>query len=108
MSQTSRSSLNTTAADAPRTAALLAFHAVAGFNLRVQPNRDFMPSGLAFPPARFGLLLALLLAASFPQVLLGWETFVARDFGFFAYPCAQFQRDCFAHGELPFWNPFNN
>jgi len=67
-----------------------------------------MPSGLAFPPARFGLLLALLLAASFPQVLLGWETFVARDFGFFAYPCAQFQRDCFAHGELPFWNPFNN
>ena len=87
---------------------LLAFRSPAGFNLRVQPHRAVLPAGLAFPPARFAGLLALLIAASFPQVLLGLETFVARDFGFFAYPGAQFQRDCFAHGELPFWNPFNN
>jgi len=61
-----------------------------------------------FSPGRFGLLLALLVFASFPQVILGLETFVARDFGFFAYPLAHFQQQCFQHGELPFWNPYNN
>jgi Bacterial membrane protein YfhO len=60
-----------------------------------------------FTPVRFGILLALLIFAAFPQVILGLETFVARDFGFFAYPLAHFQRDCFWHGELPFWNPYN-
>ena len=61
-----------------------------------------------FSPARFGLLLALLIFAAFPQVLLGLQTFVARDYGFFAYPLALFQKDCFLHGELPLWNPYNN
>src|ERR1017187_3269680 len=61
-----------------------------------------------FTPLRFGLLLALLVFAAFPQVLLGLETFVARDYGFFVYPLAHFQRDCFWHGELPLWNPYNN
>ncbi len=61
-----------------------------------------------FTPCRFGILLALLIFAAFPQVLLGWQTFVIRDFGFFAYPLAHFQRECFWHGELPFWNPYNN
>jgi hypothetical protein len=61
-----------------------------------------------FSPFRFGLMLALLIFATFPQVLLGIESFVARDFGFFVYPLAHFQRDCFWHGELPFWNPYNN
>ena len=60
-----------------------------------------------FTPARFGILLALLIFATFPQVLLGLQTFVIRDYGFFAYPLAHFQRDCFWHGELPFWNPYN-
>jgi Bacterial membrane protein YfhO len=60
-----------------------------------------------FTPLRFGLLLALLIFAAFPQVILGLETFVARDFGFFAYPLAHFQRECFWRGELPFWNPYN-
>jgi len=36
------------------------------------------------------------------------ETFVARDFGFFAYPLAHFQRACFWRGEIPFWDPYNN
>ncbi len=44
----------------------------------------------------------------FPQVILGLETFVARDYGFFAYPLAHFQRECFWRGEMPFWNPYNN
>jgi hypothetical protein len=61
-----------------------------------------------FTPWRFALLLALLILAMFPQVLLGLETFVIRDYGFFAYPLAHFQRECFRHGELPFWNPYNN
>jgi hypothetical protein len=62
----------------------------------------------AFTPARFGLLLALLIFAAFPQVVTGLQTFVARDFGFFVYPLAHFQQDCFHHGELPLWNPYNN
>jgi hypothetical protein len=61
-----------------------------------------------FTPWRFALLLALLIFAAFPQVLLGLETFVIRDYGFFAYPLACFQSECFWHGELPFWNPSNN
>ena len=61
-----------------------------------------------FTPRRFGVLLALLIFASFPQVVLGLQTFVARDYGFFAYPLAHFQRDCFWRGEIPFWDPYNN
>src|ERR1017187_7062308 len=60
-----------------------------------------------FTPLRFGILLAMLIFASFPQVLLGLQSFVIRDYGFFAYPVAHFQRDCFWHGELPFWDPYN-
>ncbi len=61
-----------------------------------------------FNPLRFGLLLALLIFAAFPQVLLGLQTFVVRDYGFFVYPLACFQQQCFQHGELPLWNPYNN
>jgi hypothetical protein len=61
-----------------------------------------------FTPFRFGVLLALLIFSAFPQVLLGLQTFVVRDYGFFAYPLAHFQRECFWHGELPFWNPYND
>jgi hypothetical protein len=61
-----------------------------------------------FTPGGFAIGLALLVLAAFPQVILGIETFVARDFGFFVYPLAHFQRDCFWRGELPFWNPYDN
>jgi hypothetical protein len=85
----------------------VAFPHAASFNLRVQqPGSDNFAEKL-FTPVRFGILLALLVFATFPQVVLGLETFVARDFGFFAYPLAHFQRDCFWRGELPFWNPYN-
>jgi hypothetical protein len=33
---------------------------------------------------------------------------VVRDYGFFAYPLAHFQQECFRHGELPLWDPYNN
>lgn len=61
-----------------------------------------------FTPLRFGILLALLVFAAFPQVILGLQTFVARDYGFFSYPLAHFQKECFWHGEIPFWDPYNN
>jgi hypothetical protein len=70
-----------------------------------EPNEN--PANQLFAPARFGILLALLVFAMFPQVILGLETFVARDFGFFVYPLAHFQRECFWRGEIPFWNPYN-
>ena len=66
------------------------------------------PLGDWLTPGRFALVLGLLIFASFPQVVLGLQTFVVRDFGFFAYPLAHFQRECFWHGELPFWDPYNN
>ena len=86
----------------------VAFPAGAGFNLRVQPSGHATFAGKFFTPVRFGIFLALLVFASFPQVILGLETFVARDFGFFAYPLAHFQQQCLQHGEIPFWNPYNN
>jgi hypothetical protein len=67
-----------------------------------------VPAGEWLNARRFALVLALLIAATFPQVLLGLRSFVVRDFGFFAYPLAHFQRECFWRGELPLWNPYNN
>lgn len=57
---------------------------------------------------RFGIFLALLVFATYPQVILGLETFVARDYGFFVYPLAYFQKTCLMQGQLPLWNPYNN
>lgn len=67
---------------------------------------DFLTN--CFSPGRFAALLALLIFATFPQVLLGLQTFVVRDYGFFAHPLAHFQQEAFRHGELPLWNPLNN
>jgi hypothetical protein len=61
-----------------------------------------------FTPWRFGVFLGLLIFATFPQVLTGLETFVVRDYGFFAYPIAHFQQACYRSAELPMWNPYNN
>ena len=61
-----------------------------------------------FAPKPFAFLLVLLIFAAFPQVLLGLQAFVVRDFGFFAYPLAHFQREAFWRGEIPLWNPYNN
>jgi hypothetical protein len=58
-------------------------------------------------PWRFALLLALCAFASFPQIFLGSQTFVYRDFGYFTYPAASFARECFQRGEFPLWNPYN-
>ena len=61
-----------------------------------------------FTPRRFGVFLAALFFAEFPDVLLGFKTFVFRDFGLFGYPLAHYYRESLWKGELPLWNPLNN
>jgi hypothetical protein len=67
------------------------------------PGRD---AGLS--PAWFAVLLAVVIAAMWPEVLLGSHTFIARDYGYFGYPLAHFHRASFWRGEIPLWNPLNN
>jgi len=57
---------------------------------------------------RFAALLAVLVLASWPQVCLGLQTFVYRDFGIFSYPIAHYFRERFWSGGLPLWNPLSN
>jgi hypothetical protein len=59
-------------------------------------------------PGRFALVLAALIFATFPGVVLGSATFIIRDFGLFSYPVAYFHRQSLWRGELPLWNPLNN
>lgn len=61
-----------------------------------------------FTPGRFARLLATLILAMFPDVVLGERTFFYRDFSIFGYPVAHFHRECFWRGEWPLWNPHNN
>ncbi len=59
-------------------------------------------------PARFAALLALLLAAAFPDVLFAGRSFFYRDFGVLAYPTVFYHREAFWHGQLPLWNPLSD
>src|SRR5689334_2408336 len=61
-----------------------------------------------FTPGRCAVLIASLIAACFPSVLLGTETFFFRDFAIFSYPLAAYHKQCFWHGEVPLWNPYND
>jgi hypothetical protein len=61
-----------------------------------------------FTPGRFAALLAVLIAAVYPEVLTGQATFFHRDFAVFGYPLAFYHRESFWRGEIPFWNPFND
>jgi hypothetical protein len=56
---------------------------------------------------RFTTLLAVFVLASWPQVFLGLQTFVFRDFGYYAYPAAYYLRESFWRGEIPLWNPLS-
>ncbi len=59
-------------------------------------------------PGWFAALLAVLTMAAYPQVFLGFQTFVYRDFGLFSYPIAYHFRESFWRGEFPLWNPLSN
>jgi len=56
----------------------------------------------------FAFALATLIVLTYPQVILGWKSFYFRDFGYFGYPLASYQRECFWRGELPLWNPLSS
>src|SRR6266540_4512741 len=60
-----------------------------------------------FTIGRFGALLAILYFVSFPDVVLGKNTFFIRDFAVFGYPLAHYHRESFWRGEVPLWNPLN-
>src|SRR5688572_8225377 len=57
---------------------------------------------------RFAIAFAVVLVALFPNVLIGSQSFVFRDFGIFGYPIAFHHRECFWRGEIPLWNHLNN
>ena len=61
-----------------------------------------------FTPLRFSLILAAFIAASFPGVLLGSESFFYRDYGVLGYPFIYYHHESFWRGELPLWNPLSN
>jgi hypothetical protein len=61
-----------------------------------------------FTPRKFAVLLGVLVFLSYPQVFLGFQTFIYRDFGVFSYPIAFHLHENFWHGEIPLWNPLNN
>src|SRR6266550_1490469 len=56
---------------------------------------------------RFATLLAVLLLASFSDVILGWHSFFTRDFANFGYPLAWHVQQSYCAGEIPLWNPYN-
>jgi hypothetical protein len=79
-------------------------------SLKTAPSAGPLPSPDPdgwLTPTRFGLMLGALIFVSFPQVLLGIETFFIRDYGLFSFPNAFYQRECFWHGESPLWNPYS-
>ena len=62
----------------------------------------------AFPTLPgFAIILAVLLLASFPDVVFGWRSFFTRDFANFGYPLAWHVQQSYCAGEIPLWNPYN-
>src|SRR5438445_13517319 len=55
----------------------------------------------------FAIILAVLLLASFPDVVFGWRSFFTRDFANFGYPLAWHVHQSYCAGEIPLWNPYN-
>ena len=80
--------------------------------MRFSPAQDVKAEAAShdawLKPGRFAALLALLVLAAYPQVILGLQTFVYRDFGVFSYPIAHYLRESFWRGEIPLWNPLSN
>ena len=54
------------------------------------------------------MILAVLICATYPEVVLAKSTFYFRDYGFFSYPLGYYFRESFWRGEVPLWNPLNN
>jgi hypothetical protein len=58
-------------------------------------------------PREFAALLAILTCGSWPGILLGFQTFIYRDFGYYVVPVARYLRECLWHGQMPLWNPLS-
>jgi len=54
------------------------------------------------------VVLAVLICATYPDVVFAKGTFYFRDYGFFSYPLGYYFRESFWGGEVPLWNPLNN
>jgi hypothetical protein len=59
-------------------------------------------------PRRFLLVLAAVVLAVFPKVVLGLTTFFFRDFGALGYPGAFYFQQSLFHSELPLWDPYSH
>ena len=70
-------------------------------------NSNDQSHGNWITPGRFAALLAVLTFVSWPGILLGLQTFLYRDFGYYAVPNAWYLRECFWHGQMPLWNPLS-
>ncbi|MBM3824911.1 MAG: hypothetical protein FJ404_18850, partial [Verrucomicrobia bacterium] len=68
----------------------------------------FISARLESPAWRFSLVLVLLIAASYPEVVLGISAFFFRDFGYFGFPLARYLEQHLLSGQLPLWNPLSN
>ena len=80
-----------------------------GARMNTETGKVGSPGGLwTLTPLRFGVVLAAFLFATFPQVLLGTQSFFFRDYGVLGYPFIQYARESFWRGELPLWNPLSN
>jgi len=71
------------------------------------PGRAAMIDSV-FSARRFALLLGVLVGACFAPVVLGFQSFVYRDFSLFGHPLAYYYHESFWRGEIPLWNPLNN
>lgn len=72
-----------------------------------QLRPQFPATGLA-SSGGFALFLAALFFISYWPVVLGFESFYARDYGLMGYPTVSFWRSAILDGELPLWNPYSN
>lgn len=62
----------------------------------------------SFGAGRLVLLVFAFLVAAYPDVIVGTNALVYRDFGIFGYPLANYHRESLLGGEIPLWNPLNN
>lgn len=78
--------------------------------LKMTANAAESQNGLdgAFSMQRFLLVLALLIAITYPGLISGTTAFSFRDAGLFSYPVAFYLRDSFWNGHWPMWDPLNH
>ena len=59
-------------------------------------------------PWRVAAFLGIILAAAFPGIVTGTETFFRSDYGVIGYPALKYLSETTTAIKLPLWNPFSN